>query len=449
MIRWASADVAADSLSGDGDVDVRVQVQEGPLRLISGRVGYASSSGITAQGDWSHRNFRGDARVLTFAAEARTGVYAADETFEKRYGISMTVRQPYLGSRHLSGLVTPFLEYRDGAIDRSRTNGVDGALIYELGSLRSVSLQYRISAREVFDYRFGSLTDVGTDFLTLQTILDDSLGAVTRESRLTASSTLGRVDDWTSPRSGLVTRLTAQVAGPGVLSTVEFGKISGSVTGFRPMGDLTGRLRVFAGRLFPFGKSVPTGLDDTEALLRFLEFRDAAFTAGGTGDVRGWGDGLLGPKVPDSRLVDLGDSIAVRAERYIPIGGLARLGFAAELAAPLPWGLRRHSTFVFLDGARVWTPDSRYPVQSGVEEELFFFGTGVGLEFATAIGPVRVAVGYKLNPSPFDLRPPEQVRRALEMGDPVTTVPEDRIRRFPAPYRPGPGVLIRPGSDPT
>lgn len=429
MVRWADASIVDADGSPDGPMAVRVQVEEGPPRLVSGRLGYATSAGITGQASWSHRNFMGGARVLTFAAEARTGFLAAEETFERRYGLSATLRQPYLWSRRVSGFLTPFFEYRDTPIDEAIRNGIDATVVYELGGINTVSVQYGIAAREVLEFRFGTLTDSGLDFLQLQALLDDSVGSVIRESRLNTSATWGRLDDRLSPRSGFALRVGLEGAGPSALSEVEYGKVTASVSGFQPLGgDVHGRLRLFGGRVYPFGKSVPG--EGESAIIRFLELRDALLTAGGTGDVRGWATGLLGPKTPDARLVDTGDSLVVRSDRFIPIGGFARAGFSAEVAVQLPGRARGASAFFFLDGARVWTADDRYGIEDPFDEERFFFGTGAGLEFSTGVGPVRIAVGYKLNPSPVDLRSPMQVLRAAEEGVPLSQVPTESIRRF-------------------
>lgn len=425
MVRWADA-VVEDS-AGTGPVFVRVQVEEGTPRLVSGQVGYSTSAGLTTEASWSHRNFLGGARVLTVTAEARTGLLAADETSEERYGLSTTLRQPYLGSRRMSGLLTPFVEYRDGPIDESFRNGIDATAVYELGGINTLALQYRIAARKVLQYRFGTLTDSGLDFLTLQTILDDSVG-VTRESRLTASGTWGRLDDRVRPRRGLVARMGIQGAGPDLLSDVQFAKVTSGISVFTPLGgDVFGRLRVTGGRLWPFGKSIPG--DPDAGLIRFLELRDALLTAGGTGDVRGWGDGLLGPKIPDFRTVDLGDSLSIRADRFIPVGGLSKAAFSLELVFSLP-GAPRHAGYVFLDGGRIRTEDDRFGIADPYDQQRMFFGTGAGVEFNTAVGPVRIALGYKLNPSPLDLRDPMLVQRALNDGLPLSTVPTEGLRRL-------------------
>jgi outer membrane protein assembly factor BamA len=58
------------------------------------------------------------------------------------------------------------------------------------------------------------------------------------------------------------------------------------------------------------------------------------------------------------------------------------------------------------------------------------WGTGLGVQFGTPAGPLRVAAGYKLNPSPLDLRDPGLVGDALLRGEPVTSVPEEAGRRW-------------------
>jgi surface antigen Omp85-like protein len=81
---------------------------------------------------------------------------------------------------------------------------------------------------------------------------------------------------------------------------------------------------------------------------------------GGTRDVRGWGAQLLGPKLPQVELQsDTGVSRLV-AERYAPLGGLARMQLSTEVHLPLPGLNDAWQGYVFLDGARVWTPDRRF-----------------------------------------------------------------------------------------
>jgi outer membrane protein assembly factor BamA len=150
--------------------------------------------------------------------------------------------------------------------------------------------------------------------------------------------------------------------------------------------------------------------------------------------VRGWSPDLLGPKVPDFDVTRRGDSIVLRsADRYVPLGGLARFTASVELRVPMPLTEGRHDVFGFLDGGRVWIPDDRFVPDGGLGDDdgtRFRGAAGAGLQFATPVGPLRIAAGYKLNPSALDLRDPGLVGDALLRGDPPASVPEQPLRRW-------------------
>jgi outer membrane protein assembly factor BamA len=156
--------------------------------------------------------------------------------------------------------------------------------------------------------------------------------------------------------------------------------------------------------------------------------RAAMFTAGGTADVRGWGVGLLGPKVPHVR-APTGQPVG--ADRYLPVGGLAKLTGSVEASLPFPFLGGSHRTFVFLDAGRVWTPgDAFAPPDQELAIEPWGFGTGAGAQISTPVGPLRISVGYKLNPSRVDLLSPDDVTRALAAGDDLSGLPTEDVRRW-------------------
>jgi outer membrane translocation and assembly module TamA len=75
----------------------------------------------------------------------------------------------------------------------------------------------------------------------------------------------------------------------------------------------------------------------------------------------------------------------------LPIGGTTFLNFSTEARFPV-WS--KLGAVIFLDGGNVWENawdfnlnDMRYDI-------------GPGLRYATPIGPLRVDVGYQLNPIP-------------------------------------------------
>ena len=424
LVRLAIID-APDGVTPDSTVDLRVRVEEGLPRVIAGQLGYASEVGITGQADWTHRNFLGDARTLTVTGQGRTGQLGIGTNVQKRYSASVTLKQPYVFNRRISLLVTPLVEYRDDLRDRSVQLGTDATLVYERGRFRTMSLQFGVGRRRVLDYRLGGTE--GLDYLAVLATLD-SLDQDLRTSTVTAAGTWGRIDDALAPRSGYFVRASAEVTGPPSLSTLQYRRLDASLTRFVPLHPRSGLIfRGSVGRIFPFGRSVPDrGADPTSSLLRL---RDVLFTAGGGYDVRGWGEQQLGPKFPDVRLVESGTEVVASADRYVPLGGLARLSASAELRLPLPGVGPKHSTHVFLDAGKVWNPDTRFGSGPTLESRVFV-STGAGLEVGTLVGAVRLSVGYKLNPSPFDLRDPGAVLEALVRGDPVSSIPTRGIKRW-------------------
>jgi outer membrane protein insertion porin family len=430
LTRLALFDIAEDQ-PRDSTVRLQMRVEEGRPRAISGELGYATERGAVAQGQWEHRDFSGGARTLTVSGVASTGWLAVASDVERRYGISVALRQPYIMDYRVSGTVRPFAEYRDDIRDESATVGNDMSVLFERGSLKQASATYTISRRHIIDAPTLTATIDAPDTVLLSATPVD-IGDV-NTSRLGLSVVFGNVDNAVGPRSGYITRTSVEAAGPAAISSVQYGRLEASVTGFVPIGRTVGLVaRASGGRLFPFGESLPDSLGDI--LPQLLRLRDAVFTAGGTGDVRGWGNGLLGPKVPDLRIIQDGDSIIASADRYLVLSGLARLTGSLEMRLPFPFLGPRHGTHLFLDAGRVWTSDDRFYNTSlprdPLGQEKFFFGTGFGVEFGTIVGPLRLDLGYKLNPSPLDLRDPDPVAKALVAGQPISSVPVHNLNRW-------------------
>jgi outer membrane protein insertion porin family len=432
IVRLALIDVARGS-ADDSSVVVRVGVTENPPRLIRGEAGLASSGGLTSQVEWSHRSFLGGARTFTVSATAQTGLVALETPAERRYRLAVSVFQPYVGTRHLSAAGGPYVEYRDDLRDRSQAVGFEGTLVYATSPLRSVSLGYTLSHREILDFGFGDdLQPI--EYLPLLGLEDSAdvglLGTIVNRSALTLDGSWGVLDQFANPRKGYVLRPRVSVTLPG-FNTSEYVLLDLGATAFVPITDRIGfAARGTAGRIFPFGRSVAaTGSESP--FVSLLRLRDVSFSAGGTRDVRGWGSQLVGPKLPEVRFREDDDVTTPFAERYSPIGGLARIQTSVELQLPLPGFDAKWQSFLFLDGARVWTPDDRFSLDAAeLDQDRFFLGTGVGIGYETVVGAVQVALGYKLNPSALDQRDPDEVLQALREGSPLSSVPTESRRRL-------------------
>jgi outer membrane protein assembly factor BamA len=318
---------------------------------------------------------------------------------------------------------------------------VNLTVVRQVSQFQSASLSYQIADREIHEYRAGDLASGEIDLLTFLTQVAqgalDSLGSSVKSSTFTLSGITGKLDHAANPRLGIILRPAVQVTAPNRWSSTSFWRADVSANAFLPVQrHVTLAARGTFGRLFPFGKSVPApGEDPTN---KFLQLRDVMFTAGGTGDVRGWENRLLGPKVPDIRFTSEPDTngdgrpeLIPHTDSYVPLGGLERLSFSVELQVPLPGMGPNFGGHVFLDGGRVRTTDHRFDLQQGAHgQENMFYATGAGVDIRTPVGPIKMGVGYKLNPSLTDLVDPAVLLRGAAEGKPLDTLPREQSRRW-------------------
>ena len=418
----------------DSIVSARIRITEADRRLIGGDVGYVTDAGFTSEARWSHRNFSGGGRVLTLTGLAQTGWLALVNDPDKRYRLAVSLKQPAFGHRYVSGVVSPFIEHRDDSQDLSTQVGTNLTAIYQRRTLNSVSLDYQIARRRVDQYRFNDLASGDVDLFTFlvhvsQGLLD-SLGAKLNSSTVTLSGTYGLLDDAANPRQGVIVRPAFQVTAPTAFSSTAYWRIDASANAYLPLGRaVVIASRAKFGQIFPFGKSVPDPGENPRA--KFLQLHDVAFTAGGTGDVRGWENRLLGPKVPDVRFETVGDSLVPHTEGYDPYGGLARASFSVEARMPIPRLGPNFGSLIFLDGGRVWTADERYGVADDPNgQQQLFLATGGGFALRTPVGPIEISAGYKLNPSITDLVDAQDLLNAAQAGRPIQDLPQHSNRRW-------------------
>jgi outer membrane protein insertion porin family len=418
----------------DSTLGVRIRIEESAPRLTLAEVGYVSEgAGLTGRVQWTHPNFTGGARSLTASVEGQTGAGAIGTEAEQLLRLSLSLTQPYVLTPRLSFTAGPWAEYRNDLHDESGAVGIDATLIYRLAALSSLALGYRFSARNIREYHFGDITAGDVDLLALLAAryppLIDSLGDHENRSSLTLAASFNRVDHVADPTRGWLIRPSAELTLPSSFNTAEFGRLDLSVSRFHPLSRttvLSGRFTV--GRLFPFGKSIPG--PGSDPFFSFIHLRDESMTAGGTNDVRGWGDRKLGPKVPDVEANIEGTDTVLTADRYVPIGALARITGSVELRFPAPGFSPGWQGHLFLDGGRVWTPDERFSQSPLLPEgSPFRFSAGVGLSYQTPVGALGVSMGYKLNPSLLDERDPNDVTQALEAGSSVEDLPAQWLRR--------------------
>jgi len=405
----------------DTTVTLRYQIEEALPRTIWGRAGWRSDAGLAGEAHWTHRNFWGGARSLTGSAAVETGWVALEAAQGWSVGASATVRQPYFFHSRVSATIGPFLRARDDIRDRSFLYGIESAAIFKATALQNATLQLELS-------RLG-LSNV-LELVPVQELMaggERDYSPAFFRSLLRLTGSYGWLDDRLDPRRGYLLEPNFELGLP-VLSDVQYFRASLETVGALP---LTRRIGLFAranvGRLFPFGESDPSAPDAGRNVA--IGLHDAMFTAGGTADVRGWGNGMLGPKLPDVRFPV--DEPGPVVPRYLPVGGLVRVSGSFEVILPFPFLPGNHRTFMFMDAGRVWTPgDELAPPDPELALEPWGYSAGGGVQVATPVGPVRVSVGYKLNPTRVDLLAPDDVARVLAAGGSLLSLPTENVRRW-------------------
>jgi outer membrane protein insertion porin family len=428
IMRLTSIDVPRDS-ADDSSVVVMLRTTENPGHLIKGEAGFVSASGFTSQIQWTDRAWLRGLRTLTVAATAQTGIAALENPAQTLYRLSLTAFQPYVGDRRLSAAGGPFVEYRDNLLDRSFAVGLEGSLVWAPAPVKSITLGYSISHRRVYDYGFGN--DLAPEqYLPFLQLADSSAAGALEKNRnqsaLSLEASYGALDRIANPRKGYVIRPRVEVTLPG-FNTSEYFLADLGATAFIPLTKRVGlTLRAGGGRLFPYGNGTEfVGIESP--FVSLLRLRDVTFTAGGTRDVRGWGTFLVGPKLPQVTVQDADTT----ADRYTPVGGLARIIGSAELHFPMPLLGDAFQPYVFYDGGRIWTPEDRFALNAGeLDQDKWYHAVGIGIGYETVVGAIQVALGYKLNPSPLDLRSAEDVLNALSHGTPIDAEPTSGARRF-------------------
>ena len=434
LFRVAQANVPDQSR--DSTVTVQVQLQEARLRYLTAETGYNQELGIVAEGQWSHRNFFGGARTFTAVGEIQSGILASTglgAESRRLYRVSAGIVQPYFLAPRLSAILEPFLSYerdpllRDTELPFSinrREQGLNTTFIYELQPFRLISLRYGLANNTQFAPArgVGGRDEYGTSVVTL-------------------SGSLGWTDDPIKPRSGIVLRPFVELAG-GLerVASLTYFKAGLELAAYIPLSRVVDfGLRAGAGRLWPLGqarwnRSEPGTLDPVFISPLEDRFDPLLFYAGGADDVRGWSNGLLGPKVNRTEFVrDAEGNIIMdesgprtQSEVFEPVGGKSRLRANVEMRLPLPGLPPEWRAAVFLDGGRVSSEydvtvdctrpqgpgELRVPIQCGVQDRgkfglgRFKFAAGGGIRYQTPVGFVRLDLAMKLNPDILDLQTP-------------------------------------------
>lgn len=335
----------------DSTLDVLIRVREHPKRSVQATLGFGREELLRGQLSWQHRNISGTGH--------RFGVSGRASFIEQRLGTDYLI--PYVFNPRSGNVTSLFGVHKLEPAFELFQVGFNNSLIYQVRRNATATASYELSFNEelsrdpdaslpdnVLNYNVSSLTFSG--------YYSEGL---TREPR------------------GWTVQPFIEFSGTFGESTFSFQKISLDVRRFTHLGNSTVLAkRINTGKIFY----------DQEKVLP----SNILFFTGGTNSVRGWTRQSLGPARPTFR-----DDGSFRD--YVPIGGRALFNFNVELRQDLGRIIPNLGFAAFLDGGQVWQDSGSLtdrPVQ---------FGTGGGIRYQSPIGPVRVDVGYKLNPTDQDL----------------------------------------------
>lgn len=337
---FSSVQVMQEQTDGEPQVvPVRVRVRENPLRDLRIGLGYGTEDEFRGQVAWRRRNWLGGGRQLSFSLKysAITGSLGA------------TFVQPHFLSPRTRVVLSFHQEQQDEETFLLNASHFTPRLEHQFSRTLSGFAGYRLE--------FAKLNNI-----TPATIR--ALGGIEREGVLSGPS-LGIVwnttEDPFDPKEGGVISLLADQAGGIWGGDFNFYKITAEAKKYRRLGwgtVLAGRLKI--GVADSFGSSTNIPLFER-------------FYAGGEKSVRGYGRRRLGP------ISDSDD----------PLGGLSLIEGSAELRRPL-W--QELSGALFLDFGQVFTRSLDLPLDD------LEFAAGLGISYATLVGPLRLDVGFPFDP---------------------------------------------------
>lgn len=367
----------------DTTINVLLRVKELPLRSVQLRLGVGDFDRLDerfsvynfyklfrSQATWVYRNVGG--RGEQFSTSAKYSHY--DRKLSAEYLF------PYVYNTKSSIIINPFVQFRD---ERSYD-------ITTIGFLNTYGYEYNRNFTGTISYEFGinDESNVRSNDQSLLTseILPDSVLSYNKSS---ISFNAYYTKNLRRGRRGIIVQPYLELSGLFGESTFSFQKTSLEI---RKYSEINSKLvlatRIKGGAIY-YAKqdSLPS---------------DVKYYAGGTNSVRGWGTQLLGPK-REIATTDTSSATPVTTLNYVPQGGRAILNFNVELRQDLSGFLKGFGIATFLDGGQVWQR------LSNIDPSTIQFSVGGGIRYESPIGPIRVDLGYKINPTNEDLNQFETV----------------------------------------
>lgn len=334
----------------DSTLNLLMRIREKEQRSVELLAGFGTEDKLRGQASWTHRNVAH--RGHRFSVTARG-------SFIEQY-VNMSYQFPYVFNTKSSFIISPFGQHLLESNYELLRAGITNSFIYQYSQNLTASASYEFTKnQELSRQRDISLPD---------TTLEYDLSSL----QLTGYYSQG----YGRQQEGWVIQPYLESSGFFGFATFSFQKLSADIRRFTRLTSSTMlAMRVQGGGLFQ------TSSDSLPSNIRFY--------LGGTNSVRGWYRHELGPKRVQVDSTGFND--------YIPLGGRAMFGFNVEIRQELGFLINGLGMAAFLDGGQIWETFARAPRRP------LQFGIGGGLRYKSPLGPVRVDIGYKLNPTNQDL----------------------------------------------
>jgi len=436
-----NASVVPDTVAfvQDSTVDVAITVQEGDAYRVRTGGGWSTSECLNVEARWTSRNFFGGGRTLS--VRGRVGNILAAQSRDVLCTQSGEGEYGYLTGLGAVDFVQPWIF--------STSNALSASLFAERQSLPDVfvrralgvqvGLSRSVSQRTVLTgfYRPElSQLDAKDDLFCTGFLVCDPKDIRELEnpnwlSPVGLAFTRDRSDDILNPRSGYRLLLDVEHAASWTASDFRYDRVIAEASRYASVGRVVLATRARGGWVRSGGFE---GLIGQSADTVGIVHPQKRFYTGGANSVRGFAQSRLGPRVlraEPSTLLSMEDGggkclpeeladrscqadsgVAYEAQ---PIGGTRLVEANAELRIPL--GLVE--AVLFTDVGQAWGPTDTVLFQD------LEFSPGVGVRFASPVGPIRLDLAYRFRGSE-DL--------------PVVTEEICKIETCSVPNEPLPGV---------
>jgi outer membrane protein insertion porin family/translocation and assembly module TamA len=342
-------------------VPTKITLIEGKPRKVNFGIGYGSEEKARASIDWRHVNFFGGARTMQFQGQWSSLDRGIRANFKQpafplpKYGLTASAQVWHNDEPAYT------LDTRGGVITIERPLAKSGPSSQRNPTttlLFSYTNQY-----ETYQIANEALQDLSFRPTLIALGLDPRVGQGRGLlSSIDFDARRGTVENEVNARTGYIASLHLEQAGKELRGDFNYWETTLEGRYYIALGRQTViALRARGGSIDPWG--------DLESNIPFFK----RYFLGGATSLRGWGRYEVAPQSGSG----------------LPIGGHTQFESSAEFRTPV-WG--NLSAVAFVDAGNAWTGAWQF---GGLK-----YDAGPGLRYNTPIGPIRVDLGFQLNPYP-------------------------------------------------